>query len=307
MKVFISWSGKPSKTIAIELRQMIRAVINEDQVFMSDTDIKAGDNWGVKLNNCLLSAKYAFFIIPPDGDRSEWVAYEAGAILSRGDALSVTPLIFGDYGDRVPSYLKSQQHIGLEKEKYKSAIKKIKSDLLEDKRFDDESFDIVFNLAWDYFLSRVNNIIESLEINENNSVISNNIVDNHSLISSVSSMMEEYKYHIAKIQDIYTDVIETKQSVSAINDRFGNFASKLTPVLHEIGVISTASTGRAAANISSADNPGKVANASGLRSVIDRLKTVVEQIKREDLLDNQTISILDDIVNSANRICGELK
>lgn len=79
MKVFISWSGQPSKQIAAALNEWLPLVIQEADPFFSDEDIPAGSTWLEDITQ-ELKGSVGILCLTPNNTKSEWLHYEAGAL-----------------------------------------------------------------------------------------------------------------------------------------------------------------------------------------------------------------------------------
>lgn len=83
MKVFISWSGDRSKTIALGLREFLPDVLHRVKPFMSAHDIEAGARWPDQLNQQLESTDVGVLCFTPENLSSTWLHYEAGALAKK--------------------------------------------------------------------------------------------------------------------------------------------------------------------------------------------------------------------------------
>jgi hypothetical protein len=80
MKVFISWSGKRSKIIALTLRQWLPDVIQSVEPWMSEFDIDAGARWSGEIEKELSEAKFGIICLTRDNFNAPWILFEAGAL-----------------------------------------------------------------------------------------------------------------------------------------------------------------------------------------------------------------------------------
>jgi hypothetical protein len=96
LKVFISWSGKESRAIAKELRDLIRGVFGGDpKPFMSAHDISAGERWADHLNRVLEESNMGILCITPENVREPWILYEAGSLAKSVEASIVIQYCIG--------------------------------------------------------------------------------------------------------------------------------------------------------------------------------------------------------------------
>ena len=95
MKVFISWSGKRSKALAIALKEWVPLIVQHAKPWVSDKDISAGDRWAQAIAGELESSNFGILCITPENLCSEWILFEAGALSKAMQDAKVIPLLFG--------------------------------------------------------------------------------------------------------------------------------------------------------------------------------------------------------------------
>ena len=82
MRVFLSWSGGVSKSIATALRDWIPLVVPPARPWMSDLDVRAGEYWERQLSDTLDATDCGILVLTRDNHDAPWVVFEAG-VLSR--------------------------------------------------------------------------------------------------------------------------------------------------------------------------------------------------------------------------------
>ena len=95
MKVFISWSGKRSKALAIALKEWLPLILQYAKPWVSEKDISAGERWAQAIAGELESSNFGILCITPENLRSEWILFEAGALSKSMLDAKVIPLLFG--------------------------------------------------------------------------------------------------------------------------------------------------------------------------------------------------------------------
>ena len=95
MKVFISWSGKRSKALAVALKDWLPLVLQYVEPWVSDKDISAGDRWAQAIAGELDSSNFGILCITPENISSEWILFEAGALSKSMLDAKVIPLLYG--------------------------------------------------------------------------------------------------------------------------------------------------------------------------------------------------------------------
>ena len=89
MKLFISWSGERSRTVANAFRDWIQSVINDVNAWVSDEDIAKGANWPINLQRELHDAKFGMICVTPENVAEPWILFEAGALSRAIDQANV--------------------------------------------------------------------------------------------------------------------------------------------------------------------------------------------------------------------------
>jgi TIR domain len=93
MRVFLSWSGKRSKTAAQGLRSLLDGTFPETvEVFISD-NISAGEPWALRLQVELEKSQFGVLCLTQDNFQAPWVLFEAGAIAKKFDSARVVPYL----------------------------------------------------------------------------------------------------------------------------------------------------------------------------------------------------------------------
>src|SRR6185295_17387373 len=80
MKVFLSWSGTPSKTVAIAFRDLLKRVIQSSEPWVSDRDIQAGRRWRGDLAEELRETNFGIICVTKDNQSAPWILFESGAL-----------------------------------------------------------------------------------------------------------------------------------------------------------------------------------------------------------------------------------
>lgn len=94
-KIFISWSGKNSRKIAIELKEILEKKIFAStglECFVSTVDIASGDDWWNKIKKELKKCKQGILCVTKENIKAPWIYFEAGAMVARD--VPTVPLLF---------------------------------------------------------------------------------------------------------------------------------------------------------------------------------------------------------------------
>lgn len=93
MKIFISWSGERSETLAKSLREWIPLVLHFADPWLSKADIQAGERWSVEIAKELEATKFGILCITKENMNSPWILFEAGALAKSMQDGGVMPLL----------------------------------------------------------------------------------------------------------------------------------------------------------------------------------------------------------------------
>ena len=95
MKVFLSWSGEPSRHLAEVLRDWLPAVLQAVEPWMSAEDVAKGARWSALLAGELAQAKVGILCLTPDNLAAPWMLFEAGALSKTLEQTLVCPYLLG--------------------------------------------------------------------------------------------------------------------------------------------------------------------------------------------------------------------
>lgn len=92
MKIFISWSGKKSREVAIAIRDWLPGVINSVEPFVSSKDLQAGTRWQQEVAQQLEATDFGIICVTKSNQSAPWLNFEAGALAKAVDVSRVIPL-----------------------------------------------------------------------------------------------------------------------------------------------------------------------------------------------------------------------
>jgi TIR domain len=93
VKIFISWSGKRSNSLAEALRDWIPLVLHYVEPWLSQTDIEAGQRWAEQVAKELETSNFGIVCITQENVSSPWVLFEAGALAKSLQGSRVIPFL----------------------------------------------------------------------------------------------------------------------------------------------------------------------------------------------------------------------
>jgi TIR domain len=95
MKLFISWSGDISHTVAVALRDWLPSVLQSVEPYVSSEDLEKGARWSVEIGQQLEETTFGILCVTPQNVNSPWLNFEAGALSKSLDTSRVSPFLLG--------------------------------------------------------------------------------------------------------------------------------------------------------------------------------------------------------------------
>lgn len=95
VRVFVSWSGRQGKALALALRTWLPSVVSKTEVWVSTEDIAKGERALPKLLDQLQEQEFAIVITTKSSQASTWVAFECGALANSIGVGRVAPVTLG--------------------------------------------------------------------------------------------------------------------------------------------------------------------------------------------------------------------
>lgn len=148
MRVFISWSKEPSRTVAAALHGWLPDVIQTLKPWMSSADIRAGARWSVDVADQLASAKIGILCVTADNQAEPWLLFEAGALAKTLEGTFVCPYLVQMPGEALaPGPLTQFQAKHADKEGTFALLKTINA-ALDAEGLSPERLERAFELSW---------------------------------------------------------------------------------------------------------------------------------------------------------------
>lgn len=116
MKVFVSWSGEVSHSVAEALYEWLPSVIQTLEPFLSSNSIEKGSRWAVTLSEGLADSAFGIICLTRENLASPWMTFEAGALSEGLSASHVCPLLVDIDRDEVRGPLAEFQSTRLDRE-----------------------------------------------------------------------------------------------------------------------------------------------------------------------------------------------
>lgn len=110
MKIFISWSGKESLSIAKSLKEWIPNVIQIAEPYVSAEDIDKGSRWASDISKELDDSSFGIICLTKNNMNAPWINFEAGALSKKVDKSKVSPFLFNIKPSEVTGPILQFQH-----------------------------------------------------------------------------------------------------------------------------------------------------------------------------------------------------
>ena len=159
MKVFLSWSGEISRSVAELLQEWIPDVINIIQPWVSSEDIRGGDRWLSKLLEQLDESDFGILCCTAEAVTSAWLLFEAGALAKHLNS-RVVPLLIDIRVEDLPDPLKNFQARAISESGLKALVEDINSALAAANfnPLDSARLDRAFNRTWPALKDNITNL-----------------------------------------------------------------------------------------------------------------------------------------------------
>jgi len=115
LKVFVSWSGERSRTLAEVLVRWLPRVIQACEPWMSQ-QIEKGERWNQMIGERLSQYDVGIVCVTPENVSAPWLLFEAGALSKVFGRSQVCPLLLGIRADDLEGPLAQFQATTVEKE-----------------------------------------------------------------------------------------------------------------------------------------------------------------------------------------------
>lgn len=93
MKIFISWSGDRSQSLAEAIKDWLKPILHFSEPWLSTADIRSGERWSNEIAKELQDANFGILCVTSDNLNAPWLLFEAGALAKSIDDGQVIPLL----------------------------------------------------------------------------------------------------------------------------------------------------------------------------------------------------------------------
>jgi hypothetical protein len=158
VKVFISWSGEPSRSIAQALDGWLERVVQHVDAWMSADEIGSGQRWNDAIAKSLSETDFGIVCLTRAKQHSPWLIFEAGALAKSLEVARVVPLCIDLVPAEVTGPLAAFQGRELKREDMRRLIQDISAS--SEKPMPPPRLDDVFDAMWPKLETAINAAVE---------------------------------------------------------------------------------------------------------------------------------------------------
>lgn len=159
MKIFISWSGDQSRSLAEALHRWLPAVIQAAKPYYSPDDVAKGTRWSAEICKELEASRIGLICLTRDNLVSPWIMFEAGALSKNLDQSMVCPILFGLQPSDIKGPLVQFQSCRFDRDDMERVVRMINAEL-GDQALGATVLQSVFDMWWPRLEEEVNSILE---------------------------------------------------------------------------------------------------------------------------------------------------
>ena len=167
MKIFISWSGELSYTIAVLFSKWIPLMVQPVTTIVAAGEDKRGEAWFKKLMYQVKQTDFAIICLSMDNLNSPWLLFEAGVIANRLDQANVCKVLIGDLSenDIEPPLLNFQSAELKYKENIRKLVQKI-NQTNETRMLSSNALNRAFDRGWPKLEDYCNRAVKKMQNRE---------------------------------------------------------------------------------------------------------------------------------------------
>ncbi len=235
MRIFISWSGKLSQSIAKELFEWLPMIVQSIDPYMSSESIEKGARWASSVASELEEAKFGILVLVQDNVTSPWIHFEAGALAKIVDESKLAPLLFGLKPSDVHPPLSQFQVTVFEKEEVWKLIKGINSTKSDD-GLPEFRLQKMFDALWPALDEKIRPLIDD-SLKENRGKSQSPERDSSAIIEEILVLSRQQVQILSSPErnfplEIFKELTSTLDEIRNIN-RLGKINSDLIEVLFD--------------------------------------------------------------------------
>ncbi|MBM3332428.1 TIR domain-containing protein [candidate division WOR-3 bacterium] len=160
MKVFISWSGELSKSLALALSKWLKTAIQACDPYFSPDDIAKGSRWANEVSSELDASGFGILCLTKDNLDAPWIMFEAGALSKHVEVAHVCPILFDVERTKIKGPLEQFQFTVFDQQDMRRLLLSV-NEALGDDALEDDVLNRVFEQWWPVLEQSVSSILSS--------------------------------------------------------------------------------------------------------------------------------------------------
>lgn len=177
-KVFISWSGDLSKSLAEEIRLWLPGVLQFVKPYFTPNDIEKGTRWSSDISKELENSDVGIICLTKENLNNPWILFEAGALSKNFGKSNVCSILFNLDTTDLSGPLTSFQATKFDKTDFKKLLTTINNTGGESK-LETAVLNDVFDMWWPKLDKRIGEILKK------------HVPENHNNLRSEREILEE--------------------------------------------------------------------------------------------------------------------
>jgi hypothetical protein len=146
VRIFISWSGEPSKSIARALTTWLEDIVQHVEPWMSVEDIRSGTRWREVVATALDGTNFGIICVTADNQDSRWLNFEAGALAKHPDIARIVPLCMDLHPSDITGPLDAWQGLPFTEDGVRQLVHDVSA--VTEKPMRTESLNRLFDRMW---------------------------------------------------------------------------------------------------------------------------------------------------------------
>lgn len=167
MKVFLSWSGSLSHSVACLFRDWLPNILQYVDPYVSSEDIDKGARWSSDIAKELEQSFFGILIVTKDNHEAPWITFEAGALSKMLEKSRVSPFLFNLKRSDLQGPLLQFQSTINDKDDILKLVISINKNSGEDHKLEDERLKKIFEVWWPELNLGLEKISRTLSVGTN--------------------------------------------------------------------------------------------------------------------------------------------
>ena len=213
-KIFLSWSGETSRSIAKILQDWLPAIIQSVDPYFTPQDIAKGAKWNSEISKILEKCSFGIICLTKENLSAPWIMFEAGALSKNLKESRVCPILFNINPNDMPSPLQQFQAVAFQKNDIFSLLESI-NESLGTKKIPKETLQKSFSFGWPQLEIMIENIVKEESVKElNQKEHSDNLILNEIKIELLELRKESQQQRMISrtalehLANIFCDVVD---------------------------------------------------------------------------------------------------